>query len=408
MSKETKLGLLISLGVILAFAMIISIHLGRDGHAALEDNKGESTLGNYGQIARTGGDDSQDAIDQALDEAGTAADRQAASDPIDPAAIKTTDNGLTLPDEGANGSRVVVVFKAEDDSTGPGSLGTRTDGQTGQPREPIVMPPLPPVQPAAQTYTVKSGDRLATIAEKYYGPGKSSKWTLIKDANPGINPNVLKIGTVLKIPALPGAPVTQVAGMDRPSLGDPVGKAGSASAVGQHVVAKGDTLSEISTKYYGTVRKMQLIVAANPGLNPNSLRVGTKLTIPAAPRAMTPPTMDPTIITTPPMPGTPTAPARPVFDELNSTRVATDEQALSEVRRFVDTHATRASTATYTVSPGDTLSSISKKQFGSSARWKEIYELNRDKLSSPTSLKINQVLRLPATDTAMSDSPVLY
>lgn len=51
--------------------------------------------------------------------------------------------------------------------------------------------------------------------------------------------------------------------------------------------------------------------------------------------------------------------------------------------------------ATHTVAPGDTLSFISKKYYGTSARWREIYEANRVTMSSPSALKPGMVLKLP-------------
>lgn len=50
---------------------------------------------------------------------------------------------------------------------------------------------------------------------------------------------------------------------------------------------------------------------------------------------------------------------------------------------------------TYTVQPGDTLSKISIKFYGSSRRYMEIYDANTDVLSSPTNVKVGQVLRIP-------------
>lgn len=54
--------------------------------------------------------------------------------------------------------------------------------------------------PKATTYTVQSGDTLWAIAKKFLGDG--SKYTEIYNANSDVvsNPNVLKVGTVLKIP----------------------------------------------------------------------------------------------------------------------------------------------------------------------------------------------------------------
>jgi len=51
--------------------------------------------------------------------------------------------------------------------------------------------------------------------------------------------------------------------------------------------------------------------------------------------------------------------------------------------------------ATYTVRPGDTLSSIALKHLGSSARYGDLFESNRELLGSPDALQIGMVLRIP-------------
>ncbi len=77
--------------------------------------------------------------------------------------------------------------------------------------------PAPPSRPTYRNYVVKRGDRLWKIAEKYYGDGRL--WRRIAKANPGINPNRLKRGAILRIPlrgsatALAGGP--RLAGADR-------------------------------------------------------------------------------------------------------------------------------------------------------------------------------------------------
>lgn len=52
---------------------------------------------------------------------------------------------------------------------------------------------------SSKTYTVKRGDTLWAIAKKYYGNG--AKYTKIASANKIKNPNSIKIGQKLKIPA---------------------------------------------------------------------------------------------------------------------------------------------------------------------------------------------------------------
>lgn len=54
-----------------------------------------------------------------------------------------------------------------------------------------------------------------------------------------------------------------------------------------------------------------------------------------------------------------------------------------------------ATSKTYVVQPGDTLSKISTRVYNTPIRWKAIYEANRDQLRSPHDLKLGQTLRIP-------------
>jgi len=49
----------------------------------------------------------------------------------------------------------------------------------------------------------------------------------------------------------------------------------------------------------------------------------------------------------------------------------------------------------YTVQSGDTLSSISRKVYGTPSRWIDIYQANRDRLANENALKVGQELRIP-------------
>jgi nucleoid-associated protein YgaU len=63
---------------------------------------------------------------------------------------------------------------------------------------------MEPAKPAAAVpgiYTIERSDTLAKIATKLYGAPK--KWTAIVKANPGLNPNRLKVGQVINLPDLP-------------------------------------------------------------------------------------------------------------------------------------------------------------------------------------------------------------
>jgi len=55
---------------------------------------------------------------------------------------------------------------------------------------------------------------------------------------------------------------------------------------------------------------------------------------------------------------------------------------------------------TYTVESGDTLSKISQKVFGSSARWREIFDANQSQLKNPHDLKVGMELIIPQKPAA--------
>ena len=65
-------------------------------------------------------------------------------------------------------------------------------------RGPEPLPPAPVEAAAGGGYTVVRGDTLSGIARRYYG--NPSAWKRIAAANPGIDPNNLKVGQVLLLP----------------------------------------------------------------------------------------------------------------------------------------------------------------------------------------------------------------
>jgi nucleoid-associated protein YgaU len=114
-----------------------------------------------------------------------------------------------------------------------------------------------------------------------------------------------------------------------------------------HVVQSGETLQEISKRYFQTVRRWKDIADANRNVlpNPDRLRSGIRLVIPDA-------------------------------------TVRTDDRRIREV---VDAR-------TYTVRPGDSLSSIAGRELGDPRRYPEIKRRNR---LNGDSLQPGQKLQLP-------------
>ena len=122
--------------------------------------------------------------------------------------------------------------------------------------------------------------------------------------------------------------------------------------VTKHVIAPGETLSDISLRYYGSVVMWDRIVSANAGIDPNRLRVGRELKIPPAPVKKR---------------VTVSAPSKP-----------------------------REGTVHHTVETGDSLSSISLRYYGKEYKWDRIFNANSKQLGgNPDRLKIGMVLVVP-------------
>jgi nucleoid-associated protein YgaU len=66
---------------------------------------------------------------------------------------------------------------------------------------------------------------------------------------------------------------------------------------------------------------------------------------------------------------------------------------------------TASTQPTVVVKSGQTLTAIAREHLGNGNRWKEIFELNRDKLDAPENLKAGMEIRLPRTNTPVAQAP---
>ena len=89
----------------------------------------------------------------------------------------------------------------------------------------------------------------------------------------------------------------------------------------------------------------------------------------------------------------PTTPAAAPAPRAESSRAD-----FSNVQSASSTTADHTATAkrTYTVKSGDSLSKIAQSQLGDGAKWKALYEANRDQISDPDLIHPGQVLNLPS------------
>ena len=160
------------------------------------------------------------------------------------------------------------------------------------------------------SYTVKAGDTLFLIAQKYYDDGY--KYSEIVKANEIKDENNLEVGQVLTIPSLESASASPTASeepsaspaMEQPSpaasamdntqpttnpvssnekgatITDNSDQWGPKITSNTYTVQKGDWLSTIAGRAYGDIMQYQKIAQANNITNPDSIEVGTVLKLP--------------------------------------------------------------------------------------------------------------------------------
>lgn len=122
-----------------------------------------------------------------------------------------------------------------------------------------------------------------------------------------------------------------------------------------HFVKKGETLSAISSRYYGSPDFAAQIARNNNIPNPRQIRVGTRLVLTKSPN-----------------------------ERLASSRTARPVARAAGPRKV-------------TVKEGETLSEIAKRELGNETKWHELWQMNRGAVPNPDRLKPGTTLNLPAT-----------
>lgn len=140
-------------------------------------------------------------------------------------------------------------------------------------------------------YTVKEGDTLFLIAQKYYGDGY--QYTAVAETNKLANPNLLEVGQVLDIPKLDlgnqdNSTTKSSATLNAKSNLSDMGTGGAINQTiwgetitgNTYTVVQGDWLSKIAGRAYGDIYAFDKIAKANNISDPNNIEVGTVLKIP--------------------------------------------------------------------------------------------------------------------------------
>lgn len=142
-------------------------------------------------------------------------------------------------------------------------------------------------------YTVKEGDTLFTIAQKYYNDG--DKYPEIAKANNLTNENTIETGQVLDIPKIEEAAIAEATATPSispisptPTQTEALGTGGAENQTiwgekingDTYTVVEGDWLSKIASRAYGDIMAFDKIAKANNIANPDLIEIGTVLQIP--------------------------------------------------------------------------------------------------------------------------------
>ncbi len=124
-------------------------------------------------------------------------------------------------------------------------------------------------------YTVKEGDTLFSIAEKYYQDGY--KYTEIAQTNNLGNVDTIQAGQIIEIPKPPSpSPEMEAEGIG----GGNTTIWGPKIEGDSYTVVEGDWLSKIAGRAYGDILAYQKIASANNIANPDLIFPGQVLKIP--------------------------------------------------------------------------------------------------------------------------------
>ena len=410
MTRETKVGLLIGLGVILLVGIIISEYFVRDD--SLRDTPLAHDLSDFGS-------NTNQPLDHRPSGTGGNTDHRAyANRGVTASAVERLAEprpGPAVPSNAAlPGPRTGPAYPSTSTARAGSGFGERTGGEAQTPVAEPGHPPLPtrspiyaggaadtrhlntsrdlnpepqvaildgtvPITledtappPATVRHTVMEGQSMRQIAKLHYN-GDGDMWRSIRDANPGlVGPEgQVRAGVVLAIPKRsigrdPGQAAAQTQVDQTLATGER-----TVAVRGRRVTAQdGDTLSGLAAEHLGSAGQWQVLLDANTDIltDPRHLRAGMQLRIPTTEEAQ-------------------------VVDDANAAlrgetpRPTTSTQAPAP--------NTPAPGRTYTVRSGDSLYRIAEQTLGDGNRYHELFEANQDQLENADAIREGMVLRIP-------------
>lgn len=127
-------------------------------------------------------------------------------------------------------------------------------------------------------YVVRLGDTLSSIAAQELGSVTLADNIFLLNRDVIADPDHLLVGIKIRLPIRDGGYSPAINGDN--SAG--IGRRPTYGTAQTHTVARGDTLSSIAQRYYGSSSAWRFLYEANKNVvaNPNTLAVGTELSIP--------------------------------------------------------------------------------------------------------------------------------
>jgi len=394
MARETKVGLIVGLGVILFVSVFVSDYLSVPKH---QEALAEEDLPNFV-------DQTTNQPEFILTRESDTPDTTPPADPRELAAVSLEqielrhgpptgggaqaegtppfrETGSALADDTTpiaaapigNPGNPVGVGAIDDPRLAAGNqLNTRRIGPGVDPLADLAHVEIPErlsinEQPAKIEHKVASGETLTAIARKHYD-GDGNMWRSIRDANPGMvgtNGEIVQ-GVVLVIPKRSTEANDPASELSNRAAGN--SERPARQRVRMVTVKEGETLSELAAEHLGSAGKWQLIMDVNADVleSPRQLRAGMKLRIPAEPVVEL------------------------VEEANNALAGATDDEP-----PVLANEIERDRSNSYTVKEGDSLYRIAEKKLGNPERFNEIFEANRDKLASANDIRVGMKLKLP-------------
>ncbi len=134
---------------------------------------------------------------------------------------------------------------------------------------------------ATDTHRVQPGDTLSSLAQEYYGDVRYSTF-LVESNRELTDPNVLRSGTIIRVPALPADGTTRLAtNRTNPTVGHVEPQVSSGKRY--YTVRPGDSFYRIARTELGNASRWKELLALNSSLvhgDPTSLQPGQRLLLP--------------------------------------------------------------------------------------------------------------------------------